>query len=637
MDKKLLKQDFFAAVNGKWIEKHKIPDNKNAIGSFEHIDETLTKLKSQLLNKWLTDTSDIENNKEMLEMVKFYKLVQDWETRKEAGLKPLSRILNWLESFKSWDDINKNYLELLYSDLQVPIIFSTEADFKNSDTYALFISDPKCILPEKNYYSDKDKKDKLFAIWSSMVSKLLKKLGKSAAEAKSLISKALKWDVSASKLLLSAEEYAVMTNIYNPVPFTEAIKEVTKFNLEKIIKEMINNKKIDEVVLVSKDLLKAYEELIIDENFENYKAMLYISTILTYAKVLDYKTIVTSEEFWKSITGVKKTKPKNKLAVRMTTDGVYKMVFGKYYGLTYFGPQNKVKVESMIKKMINIYQIRLEKNDWLGEETRKKAILKLSKMGVQIGYPEKINSYYSDLIVKEYDKENALFENYLEFNKIINKWYLDRFATKIDKELWSMSPAIVNAYFSPTQNKIVFPAGILQAPFYSEKQTSSQNYGGIGAVIAHEISHGFDNNGANFDENGNMINWWTEEDKKQFEKRAQGMIELFDSEHVDAGKCNGKLTVSENIADAGGLSCALEAAKTEEDFSARKFYINFATIWRTKYRIETEKLLLETDVHAPAKLRTNVQIKNSDDFYKTFKVSKKDKMYLDPSKRVKIW
>lgn len=200
-----------------------------------------------------------------------------------------------------------------------------------------------------------------------------------------------------------------------------------------------------------------------------------------------------------------------------------------------------------------------------------------------------------------------------------------------------MSADTVNAYYSPEGNLICFPAAILQAPFYSLKQSASENYGGIGAVMAHEISHAFDPNGALFDENGSLHNWWTETDMKEFKKRSQAMIEEFDGLPFAGGKVNGKLVVTENVADDGGLSCALEAAKHTENPDLEAFFVNWARVWRSKATKEYEQLLLSIDVHAPAKLRANVQVKNFDEFYQTFNVQQGDGMYLDPEKRVQIW
>lgn len=235
------------------------------------------------------------------------------------------------------------------------------------------------------------------------------------------------------------------------------------------------------------------------------------------------------------------------------------------------------------------------------------------------------------------EEGGTLLSNALAFSKIELKERFGRWNQPVDRTEWEMSADTVNAYYHPFRNVIVFPAAILQAPFYSLEQSSSANYGGIGAVIAHEISHAFDNNGALFDEYGNLNNWWTEEDLAHFQEKAQAMIEEFDGLSFADGTVNGKLTVSENIADAGGLSCALEAAKTEADHSLADFFVSWATIWRTKAKKEYQQLLLQIDVHAPAKLRANIQPQNLMEFYETFAITEEDAMYLPPEKRVHIW
>ncbi|WP_373436918.1 M13 family metallopeptidase [Metamycoplasma equirhinis] len=636
MKKELLKQDFYEAINGQWIEKHKIPQHKTTIGSFSDIDEKLETIKNKLLKKWQEDSNDIKDNKHLLEMIKYFSLFNNWNERKINGVKPAIEILNFINNLKDWKDVEKNYSKLTHWGLKTPIPFWVGTDFKNSDIENLYLSDPSTILPEKNYYANEDKKKNLQALWSAMVEKLLVKFNKNEKQNKELIAKALKWDELAAQYILSAEESAIYTNLYHPKAIQYVKETIKLLDVDKIVNNLVNQN-VETIIAVDDNLVENYNKLITNENFELYKAYLYIETMLFLAKFLDYNSLVIAGEFNRAIVGQKKPLSKQKTAIRAVADGTFSMPFGKYYGEMYFGPKNKETVEKMVQSMVNIYKHRLENNTWLSSKTREKAILKLNKISVHVGYPEKYESFYNKLIVKKYNGFDDLLQNSLEFNLQASIYSFSKYMKKIDKNFWGMSPAVVNAYYSPSQNKIVFPAAILQAPFYNEKQSSSVNYGGIGAVIAHEISHAFDNNGANFDENGNMENWWTDEDKKQFELKAKKMIELFDGEETSVGRCNGKLTVSENIADAGGLSCALESAKLEKDYNPKKFYINFATIWRIKRRDEIARLLLDIDVHAPAKLRANIQIKNSDDFYKTFKITNKDPMYLAPKKRVKIW
>lgn len=250
-----------------------------------------------------------------------------------------------------------------------------------------------------------------------------------------------------------------------------------------------------------------------------------------------------------------------------------------------------------------------------------------------MGYPDRLDPLYEKFKVAG----SSLVDNVLHFEKIANLDHYSKWNQPVNRKRWEMSAHTVNAYYNPSYNIIVFPAAILQAPFYSLKQTASENYGGIGAVIAHEISHAFDNNGAHFDELGNLHNWWTKDDLAHFEKLSQKMITEFDGLTTPAGKVNGKLVVSENIADAGGLSCALEAAKNEADVDLKAFFINWARVWCVKSSIERQKLLLNIDVHAPNELRANIQPKNLVDFYQAFDINSTDPMYLAPDKRVNIW
>lgn len=283
--------------------------------------------------------------------------------------------------------------------------------------------------------------------------------------------------------------------------------------------------------------------------------------------------------------------------------------------------------------MIDVYKERLAKNDWLTPETREKAIVKLNVIKPYIGYPEELPARYKDKVV---DESASLFENALAFARVEIKHSWSKWNQPVDYKEWGMPAHMVNAYYNPQKNLIVFPAAILQAPFYDLHQSSSANYGGIGAVIAHEISHAFDTNGASFDENGSLKDWWTESDYAAFKEKTQKVIDQFDGQESYGAKINGKLTVSENVADLGGIAAALEAAKREPDFSAEEFFHNFARIWRMKGRPELMKLMASVDVHAPAKLRVNVQVPNFDDFFTTYDVKEGDGMWRSPEDRVII-
>jgi putative endopeptidase len=306
-----------------------------------------------------------------------------------------------------------------------------------------------------------------------------------------------------------------------------------------------------------------------------------------------------------------------------------------YYGENHFGDEAREDVENMAKSIIAVYKDRISKNDWLGDATKEKAIKKLDNMGLNVGYQDKASDLEGELTV---DENLTFFENSENISEYSLKYEYEHFSEPIDKSQWAMPSYEVNAYYNPMDNSINFPAAILEEPFYSKDQSEEANYGGIATVIGHEITHAFDDNGALFDEKGNMKNWWTDEDTKAFKERTSAMVDLFDGREIFGGKVNGKLTVTENTADAGGISASLEALKKEkEDADTKAFFETYATIWREKSSTMFGQLMLTLDPHSPTELRTNVQVANMDEFYDVYDVKEGNPMYIAPEDRVHIW
>ena len=538
-----------------------------------------------------------------------------------------------VENLNSYEDYQSQWKNWILAGMPSPISFDIDADMKNATVYALFASSPSLILPDKSYYEAEKKAqhDQLLQLWSSMVEALMDKLGYSKEEAKKIIDDAIKFDALLAPNVKSAEEAADYSKMYNPQTVAELAGATDQLDIAAIIKQLVGEEP-EKVIVTEPEYFKALNK-ILQDNFELFKNWALIRVIRENASYLDDEMREINGRYGRALSGSKKPVSQRKFAFYLARD-MFSQVAGDYYGKKYFGPQAKADVHHMVEQMIKVYKGRLTNNQWLSKDTRDKAILKLDKLGIQVGYPDKIPALYDQFKV---DEEESLIANLNQLIVTANKELFSRWNTPVDRMRWEMSAATVNAYYHPFKNIIVFPAAILQAPFYSLKQSSSQNYGGIGAVIAHEISHAFDNNGSLFDEFGNLNNWWTDEDSAHFKQLAQKMIDEFDGIPFAGQKVNGKLTVSENIADAGGLSCALEAAKTEADFNAQEFFINWATIWRMKATEQYMQLLLSIDVHAPQKLRANIQAENLDDFYTAFEIKPGDEMYRAPEDRVHIW
>ncbi|WP_414152508.1 M13 family metallopeptidase [Limosilactobacillus reuteri] len=632
VNNELIKDDLYEAVNGEWLKTAKIPDDKPATGGFNDLVDEIDKQLMDDFDAYAEGKEKSEDSR-FNEMIKLYRLAKKFDWRKKVGPQPLKRMLASVENLNSYEDYQSQWKNWILAGMPSPISFDIDANMKNATVYALFASSPSLILPDKSYYEAEKKAqhDQLLQLWSSMVEALMDKLGYSKEEAKKIIDDAIKFDALLAPNVKSAEEAADYSKMYNPQTVAELASATDQLDIAAIIKQLVGEEP-KKVIVTEPRYFKALNK-ILQDNFELFKNWALVRVIRENASYLDDEMREINGRYGRALSGSKKSVSQRKFAFYLARD-MFSQVAGDYYGKKYFGPQAKADVHHMVEQMIKVYKGRLTNNQWLSKDTRDKAILKLDKLGIQVGYPDKIPALYDQFKV---DEEESLIANLNQLTVTANKELFSRWNKPVDRMRWEMSAATVNAYYHPFKNIIVFPAAILQAPFYSLKQSSSQNYGGIGAVIAHEISHAFDNNGSLFDEFGNLNNWWTDEDSAHFKQLAQKMIEEFGGIPFAGQKVNGKLTVSENIADAGGLSCALEAAKTEADFNAQEFFINWATIWRMKATEQYMQLLLSIDVHAPQKLRANIQAENLDDFYTAFEIKPGDEMYRAPEDRVHIW
>jgi len=376
-----------------------------------------------------------------------------------------------------------------------------------------------------------------------------------------------------------------------------------------------------------------------------------IKTLMTWSTLNNAAAFLTTDmeranwDFYsKTLRGAKKQLPADERALG-TVDNVIGEAVGKLYVEAKFPPEAKAKAEKMIANVIQAFQNRIKKLDWMSEETKAKAIEKLSKFTVKIAYPDEWEDY-SKMMVKE---GNSYTENMLAASKWARDKNISEIGEPVDKKEWGMSPQTVNAYFNPTNNEIVFPAAILQPPFYNYTADEAVNYGGIGAVIGHEISHSFDDSGARFDGDGNLKNWWTEQDLEEFTKRGDKLAEQYSSiEVLDSVNVNGKFTLGENIGDLGGLLGAYDGLQLFYKENGRpdnidgftpeqRFFMSWATVWRTLYRDDALRDQIKTDPHSPGQVRATQPLKNIDAFYEAFDIKEGDPMYLAPEQRVRIW
>lgn len=631
----LVKTDFYDHVNGEWVKTAEIPADKPATGGFQDLVQDIEQLLMAEFAEMAAGTKEIPAGR-MKDAIEFYKLANDYETRNKLGVEPVKPLLAKVAALNSLEELNQQFPEWVLEGMPLPFALDVDQDMKDTQTNVVYAYPASTFLPDKTYYEENHPQGpELLKVFSEMTVSILEKFGKTNEEAAAIVADALAFDRSIVPHVRSSEENADYSKNYNPKSIAEFAAYSKELDLKKLVNDLVHDTP-GEIIVTEPEYFAAFQQIVNPETFALLKNWLLVQVSLSYTSILSEDLRQLGSTYSRYLSGIDEAAPQQKAAYYLATNR-FSQVVGDYYGKKYFGEKAKQDVEHMVEAMIAIYQNRLKNNTWLSENTREKAVVKLGTLGIQIGYPERIPELYDAFITKPAEDGGTLVENARFFSRLVREDNFSRFHKPVDRKEWEMSAATVNAYYHPFKNIIVFPAAILQAPFYSLEQSSSANYGGIGAVIAHEISHAFDNNGAKFDEFGNLNNWWTKEDLTHFEDLSKAMIAEFDGISFAGGKVNGTLTVSENIADAGGLSCALEAAKKEADVSLEDFFTNWAKIWRTKAREQYQQLLLSIDVHAPAKLRANVQVKNLDDFYTTFNITEEDAMYLSPEKRVHIW
>ncbi|MDN6127294.1 MAG: M13 family metallopeptidase, partial [Tetragenococcus halophilus] len=582
------------------------------------------------LNEMSVDESKIPEGK-MKEAIAFYRLANDYDKRNSLKSEPIQDLLDRIQEIDSYQDLNQQLASWIKDGLPLPFEFFVDADMKDTQKHALYLAPTALILPDKTYY-DSEQGEKLLQVFFDMVVELLNLTGCSQSESETIAEQALAFDRSLVPYVRTAEENADYTKIYNPRDRKTVTTYSDQIDFTQAFDQLFDDT-VDQVIITEPEYFENFNTFITDGHLPLLKSWMFALTVVGYARYLSEDFRQAASQYRRALSGIENIPSQEKAAFHLTLNQ-FDQIIGLYYGKNYFGKKAKQDVEHMVHSMIAIYKDRLKQNDWLGEATKEKAILKLDNIGINVGYPDKIPAVYHQLVT---NKEDSLVANVRNFSKLARLANFKKFKKPVDRNEWEMAASTVNAYYNGSLNIIVFPAAILQAPFYSLEQSASANYGGIGAVIAHEISHAFDNNGAKFDEYGNMNNWWTKEDLASFEKLAQEMIKEFDGLQFAGGTVNGTLTVSENIADAGGLSCALEAAKKEDQNNLEAFFYNWAKIWRTKAKQQYQQLLLAIDVHAPAKLRANIQLQNLDDFFTVFDIQSTDGMYRKAENRVKIW
>ena len=625
--------NFYQAVNKEWLLKAKIPVDSPSIDSFYTLDEDVKgKLKKDIKNLGEgKESSDITG---MSEFITFYKAASDYKQREKDGLEPLKPYLKEIEDIKDLNDLANKSASLTDKGIPLPFGYDVGTNAENTSQKQIQLSPPSILLPDVSIYKDESSKKQYLTPIETATQKALEMLGYSEKNSKRIVKEALEFDEIIAKYSLSNEEMSESKNLVHPKTAEEINAYSGSFKLYDVIKGIMG-RDLETINVPNTKYFENYSKVVNQDNFSKIKSWMLVQEAMAASNSLTEDYRLNFQSISMAIMGTQKPVSKEDTVYEMSVN-LFSDVMSVYYGRKYFGEEAKTDVTGMIDKIKNVYRGRLQQNDWLTEETRNKAIEKLDKMKVFVGYQEDVDPGTKELHLDPNKSFFELSEDIAQFGK---RYTIDHFDEPIDKNKWSGSAFDINAYYNPESNSINFPAGILQAPFYDKNQSTEKNYGGIGVVIGHEITHAFDSNGADYDENGDMHNWWTKADSKAFDKRIKAFEDQWNGLEIYGTKVNGKLTVTENVADAGGLSSTLQVLKTDMTKPNLKDYFeNYANIWKQKASLQYNKYTMVQDVHAPNELRVNQQLKNLPEFYEAYpQIKEGDDMYLAPSKRISLW
>ena len=630
MEKIRIQDDLYTYVNQAKLDELVIPDDMPVAGGFAALSQDVEKLMIGEFNDMCKAAS--YPNEHLARACTLYTLAKDVKRKKKHGVKPALKNLAILKKLTTLRGYNLHTKELILKGINMPLNIMVEANMKDTTHHCVFVTGPSVILPDVSYYKNEQQRDAMLGMWSGFAKQVLTIAGHSEEECDALLKDTLAFDALLAKFVKSQEEWSEYTKMYNPMKTGRLAGMVKPLNLKKLLTDLFGFLP-EEIIVAEPRYFKNFKEVFNADTFQLYKNWAYVTGLMDSCSLLSEELRDLGGAFRRAISGIAANSSAEKFAYQLAS-GLYSEPVGLYYGEKYFGEEAKKDITEIVQQIVATYQKRIATNDILEPATKEKAILKLSKMGLKLAYPDRVEEIYSKL---DFDASKSLFDIVTSLRKIRMENNFAKLNQEVDRTHWAMPGHMVNACYDPFVNDITFPAAILQAPFYSINQTRSENLGGIGAVIGHEISHAFDSNGAKCDELGNLNNWWTKADEKKFNKKVNAMIKQFDGIELPWGVCNGKFTVSENIADNGGMAVTLDIMSNSEGVSFEEYFSNWARVWCQKAKPEYQALLLQVDVHGPCYLRAKMPPRNFPEWYAAFNVKKTDGMYLAPSKRVVIW
>lgn len=633
-----LQDDFYEAVNSKWMNATKIEDGKSTNSTFDEIEETVNSQTKEIINQLLNDKDKYPVNSDEQKIVNLYNNILNIEARNREGLKPVQKILDEIRVAKTTDDIvnlwnNKNVVNST-------IRFVVERDIKDAQTNILYIDSTGLSLGDSDEYTNPTEETvKNKKLTEDYYNKILVLSGYSKEEAKSKVDNMFKFEGMIAPYIMGKNKKAASSNLidamYNVYTIDQLNDLAPNLNLP-VVMSSLGIDKANKIILEEPKWLEALNNIYTQDNVPIIKNYIEIVNLIHAANYLTEDFQKTNKEYENNLLGITGTSSKESDAVDMINSSMG-MAIGKQYAERYISPKTKEAVENITKEIVQTYKKRIENLDWMSSATKKNAIEKLDKLNVKIGYPENWIDY-SKINIKSYEEGGSLFDNMMILRNFTNERAFSKINKHVDELKASFTPQTVNAFYSANENSIIIPGGLIQGHFYNPNGSVEENLGGIGAIIGHEISHAFDNTGALYDADGNLSNWWNADDYKQFKEKAFKIAEFYSLiEALPGEKINGYRTVGENIADIGGVSCLIDILSTMKNANYKTFFESYAITWRQISTKEYNEYVLLLDDHSPNKFRVNAVLAQFQKFYDTYGITDNDGMYINPEYRLGIW
>jgi len=639
------KDDFYSYVNGSWMKNTEIPDDQVRWGGFGVLRKSTDADVLEILAN-AEESGKYTAETDQAKALAIFATELDTVARNKAGIAPLQPALDKIAAIASLSDFQK---VMTVDAVTISQPFLGVAAFSNPNNSAInsaYITPGGLGLPNRDFYVNTDEKSiEIRGQYTDHITRMLQFLGDSEADARAQAETILAFETKLAIPRLDKVASRDFRNFNNPRSLAEIQAMAPAIQWEQAFKDMGVTKQLDTLIVMQPAYMEVVQNTLAEGDVDTWKTVMRWATLNDAAGRLTTEIDKANWDFYsKTLNGSKAQKSAKERALR-TVNGSVGEALGKLYVDEKFPPEAKAKAEKMIANVIEAYKSRINDLNWMGDSTKLKAIEKLDKFTVKIGYPNKWKDY-STMDVKA---ENTYYDNMVAVATWNFQDNLKDIDEPVDRTEWGMSPQTVNAYFNPFNNEIVFPAAILQPPFYDYLADDAVNYGGIGAVIGHEISHAFDDSGSRFDANGNLVNWWSEADLESFTTRGNALAAQYDNvEVLDSVFINGKFTLGENIGDLGGLLGAYDGLQNHFKENGRpenidgftpeqRFFMSWATVWRTKQRDEALRNQIKTDPHSPGRYRATEPLKNIDAFYEAFDIKEGDPMFVAKENRVRIW